>query len=116
MKEADNAQDTDPMLTLWPDGSSWAVPQYTTGMHRAAVGTPKAAKVKGEIAGYDGQAVSIEMRWNAPKGEAEAALVQCQAWRQAGLPHGLHVFRRQRGADTTCLSRARDEVCEAGDE
>ena len=74
MKEADNAQDTDPMLTLWPDGSSWAVPQYTTGMHRAAVGTPKAAKVKGEIAGYDGQAVSIEMRWNAPKGKRKQRL------------------------------------------
>ena len=115
MKEADNAQDTDPMLTLWPGGSSWAVPQYTTGMHRAAVGTPKAAKIN-EIAGYDGQVVSIEMRWNAPKGKRKQRLCSVKHGGKQVFHMDCMYFADNEEQTEHVLSRARGEVCEAGDE
>ena len=71
LKVPEGAKTADAMLAVWPDGSSWQIPQLTVGMHAAG------SKTKGhqeEWIAQDGQAVKVSWRWNAPKGKRKQKL------------------------------------------
>lgn len=70
------ARDSDPVVASWQDGDKWPIPQWTTAMHRNAMGKATKAQTSDDILAFDNQYVKVDFRWNSPKGKRKVHLVR----------------------------------------